>query len=111
MAGGAAARGAWAKPVAEFIGAGAREQARARLAALAAEIDVAQQALAVAEEAVAQVAARLAVLAGEVGAAPGDQELRDAHGKAAAARETLRLTTGKVEQQQAVVTGVDRADR
>ena len=103
-------RGAWAKPVAEFIGAGAREQARRRrLAALAAEIDVAQQALAVAEEAVAQVAARLAVLAGEVGAAPGDQELRDAHGKAAAARETLRLTTGKVEQQQAVVTEVDRA--
>jgi uncharacterized protein (TIGR02680 family) len=103
-------RGAWAKPAAEFIGAGAREQARRRrLAALAAEIDVAQQALAVAEEAVAQVAARLAALAGEVGAAPGDQELRDAHGKAAAARETLRLTTGKVEQQQAVVTEVDRA--
>lgn len=103
-------RGAWAKPAAEFIGAGTREQARRRrLAALAAEIDAARDALAVAEKSVAQAAARLAALSDEVAAAPGDQELRDAHGKAAGARETLRQTTGKVEQQQAVVTEVDRA--
>src|SRR5882757_7997519 len=82
---------------------------RRRLAVLAAEINAAREALAVAEEAVAQVAARLAALADEVAAAPGDQDLRDAHGKAAGARDTLRQTTGKVEKQQTVVTEVDRA--
>jgi uncharacterized protein (TIGR02680 family) len=102
--------GAWAKPAAEFIGAGTRELARRRrLAALAAEIDAAQEAVALAEESVAQVAARLAALASEVAAAPGDQELRDAHAKAAGARETLRQAVGKVEQQQAMVTAADRA--
>jgi uncharacterized protein (TIGR02680 family) len=101
--------GAWAKPTAEFIGAASREQARRRrLAALAAQIDAVRQALAVAEEAVAVVAARLSALADEVAAAPGDQELRDAHGKAAGARVALRQASGKVEQQRAQVTEADR---
>jgi uncharacterized protein (TIGR02680 family) len=101
--------GSWAKPTAEFIGAGNREQARRRrLAALIAEIDAARQTLAVAEEAAAGVAARLSALADEVAAAPGEQELRDAHGKAASARDALRRVTRKVEQQRAQVTETDR---
>ena len=95
-------RGAWAKLAAEFVGAATREQARRRrLAALAAEIDAARETLAIAQQAVAEVAARLSALAGEVAAAPGDQELRDAHGRAAGARDALRQATSKVEQQQA----------
>ncbi len=46
-------RGAWAKPAAEYVGAGAREQARRRrLASLAGEITVAHDALAAARRAV-----------------------------------------------------------
>lgn len=102
--------GAWAKPSAEFVGAGAREQARRRrLAALATEIQAASEALTLAQGAVEAVTARLATLADEVAAAPGDQELRDAHGRAAGARGTLRQAAGKVADQQDRVAGAQRA--
>jgi uncharacterized protein (TIGR02680 family) len=102
--------GAWAKPSAEFVGAGARERARRRrLAALAVEIQAANEALTLAQGAVETVAARLSTLADEVGAAPGDQELRDAHGRAAGARDTLRQAAGKVAKQQDRVTTAQHA--
>jgi len=102
--------GNWAKPSAEFVGAGAREQARRRrLAALAVEIQTANGALTLAQDAVDAVAARLSTLADEVAAAPGDQELRDAHGRAAGARDTLRQAAGKVTAQQDRVTEAERA--
>jgi uncharacterized protein (TIGR02680 family) len=102
--------GAWAKPTAEFVGAGAREQARRhRLAALAVEIHEAEEALSLAQGAVDAVTARQSTLDDEVAAAPQDQELRDAHGRAAGARDTLRQAAGKVAEQQVRVTEAERA--
>lgn len=102
-------RGAWAKPAAEYVGAGAREQARRRrLASLAGEIKVADDALAAAGRAVADVGARQSALAAEVAAQPSDQELRDAHGKAAGAREAVARARRKVEQQAARVAEAER---
>ena len=107
-------RGAWAKAAAEYVGAGSREQARRRrLAALAGEIELAQDALASAGQAVADVRARQSALAAEVAAQPSDQELRDAHGKSAGAREAFARAHRKVEQQAARVAEAERkaADR
>ncbi len=79
--------GAWSKPAAEYLGAGAREQAR-RLRIEAAEAELAG----VAEEQawldgqVAAVDADLATLAAEQAAVPDDSVLREAHAKVAAAQ-------------------------
>ena len=102
-------RGAWAKPAAEYVGAGSREQARRRrLASLADEIQLAQHAVRTADEAVADVVARQSALEAEVDAQPSDQELRDAHGKAAGAQESHARALGKVEQQVARVAIAER---
>lgn len=73
-------RGGWRKPVAEYIGRGAREAARrARLAALRAEADqVAALRAELAEEG-RRLGARRTRLATEIDTLPTDTELRDAH--------------------------------
>jgi hypothetical protein len=92
--------GAWAKDAAEYIGAATREQARRRrLAALAEEIAAARDVLAAARQAVADIEARQAVLQAEAAAHPGDQGLRDAHGKAAGARAALERASRKAAEQ------------
>jgi uncharacterized protein (TIGR02680 family) len=103
-------RGAWAKPAAEYVGAGTREQARRRrLAALTGEITAARQAVTAARQAVAAVEARQSALDADVAAHPTDQELRDAHGKAAGSRETLARAAAKVKQQASRTSEAERA--
>lgn len=102
-------RGAWAKPAAEYVGAATREQARRRrLAALATEIEAAQEKVTIAGQVVAGIAARQSALDAEVAAQPHDQELRDAYGKAAGAREALARALEKVERQAARVAEAER---
>jgi hypothetical protein len=101
--------GAWTKAAAEYVGAGAREQARRRrLASLAIEIEAAQDMVTAAAQAVADVEARQSALAAEVAAQPADQELRDAHGKAAGAREAFARALRKVEQQASRVAEAEQ---
>jgi uncharacterized protein (TIGR02680 family) len=73
-------RGAWGKPAAEYLGAGAREAARRRrlaeLADLIAELDGRIEAL---TDALARIEERRAVLEAEWRAIPDDQPLRAAH--------------------------------
>jgi uncharacterized protein (TIGR02680 family) len=103
-------RGAWAKDAAEYIGAATREQAkRRRLAALAEEIAAAEDARQVAQQAVTDIEARQALLQAEAAAYPGDQGLRDAHGKAAGARAALERATGKAAEQAIRAAGARRA--
>ena len=92
--------GAWAKDAAEYIGAATRELARRRrLAALADEIAAARDALLSARQAVAGIETRQSVLQAEAAAHPGDQDLRDAHGKTAAAQAALERAVLRVAGQ------------
>ncbi len=101
--------GAWAKPAAEYVGAGTREQARRRrLATLAAEIETATGALATARRAVADVEGRQAALAAEAAALPSDQALRDAHATLAGAQQAWARALGKVERQATRVAEAER---
>jgi uncharacterized protein (TIGR02680 family) len=79
-------RGRWAKSVAEYLGATAREQARrARLAELAVALDAAEAERAEAREALAATLAAEERLVGQLAGRPSDQSLRDAHARAAGA--------------------------
>ncbi len=78
--------GAWSKPAAEYLGEGAREQARrARIDAVEAELALLGAELDQLGATVAAVDADLDVLAAEQAALPDDSALRDAHAKVAAA--------------------------
>ncbi len=102
--------GAWAKDAAEYVGAATREQARRRrLAALAEQIQAAQDLLAVARQGVTDIEARQAVLAAEAAALPGDQELRDAHGQLASTRAALDRASRKAADQTVRVDGARQA--
>ena len=93
--------GSWAKPAAEYVGAGSREQARRRrLAVLAGEISLAQRAVEAAARVVSQIEARQTALADEQSRQPSDQELRDAHGTAAGAARQLAQAADKVTAQR-----------
>jgi len=101
--------GAWAKDAAEYVGAATREQARRRrLAVLAEQIQAALDALTAARQAVAGVEVRQAALVAEAAAFPGDQGLRDAHGKVAGTRLTLERATRKAGDQALRVTDARR---
>jgi uncharacterized protein (TIGR02680 family) len=92
--------GAWAKESAEYIGAATREQVRRRrLAALAAEISVARDALDAARRAVAEIEAKQATLADEAAAHPVDTEVRAAHATAVGARAALERAQRRVGDQ------------
>jgi len=93
--------GSWAKPAAEYVGAGSREQARRRrLAVLAEEISLAERAVEAAARVVSHIEARQTALAGEQSRQPSDQELRDAHGTAAGAARQLAQAADKVTAQR-----------
>ncbi|MGH3328393.1 MAG: TIGR02680 family protein [Streptomycetales bacterium] len=101
--------GAWAKPTAEFVGHGAREEARRRrLAELTALIGAAEQAVAEAEAAVRTLAQRQAVLAGELDRQPTDQDLRDAHSAVTGELGLLEQARRKVDEAHNEVGWAER---
>ncbi|MEV5952507.1 TIGR02680 family protein [Streptomyces sp. NPDC051987] len=83
--------GSWAKASAQYVGEGAREQARrVRIGELRAQIDgLTAERERLAEESRA-VAGRRAVLDAELAALPGDDGLRHAHARVTAAAEAVR---------------------
>jgi len=101
-------RGAWTKLSAEYVGAGAREQARRRrLAVLTEEITAAEAEVAAARSDRAAIEARQRTLADEVDKAPSDDALRDAHRTGAAAARALAAAQARVAaQREAVMAAV-----
>ncbi|GGV42989.1 hypothetical protein GCM10010182_79610 [Actinomadura cremea] len=95
-------RGAWSKEAADFVGAGAREEARRRrLAELAERVAAAERAVAGARAAVESVERRRDMLAAELRRVPDDQPLRDAHSAvtgAAGQLEKARSRVGKATE-------------
>ncbi|WP_435282055.1 TIGR02680 family protein [Streptomyces koelreuteriae] len=105
--------GSWAKDSAQYVGEGAREQARRtrigelrdELAALVTQQDqLAEESRAVAE--------RRAVLDAELAAVPGDDDLRHAHARVTAASEAVRRArTRQDERAAALALAGKQADR
>ncbi|MGH3433169.1 MAG: TIGR02680 family protein, partial [Thermocrispum sp.] len=100
--------GSWHKPVAVYIGRGAREAARrARLSELSGELAVVEGELAELLQVRATIAERKAALRREVVSLPGDDGVRGAHTAVAAlAREAELLDSqlGRAAQQVATAT-------
>ncbi|MEV0052516.1 TIGR02680 family protein [Saccharopolyspora shandongensis] len=107
--------GAWHKPVATYIGRGAREAARrARLGELREELARVQAELAAVAGARRRLEERKAKLAEEVAAVPSDARLRQAHAQLASLdQEHQRLTARQARAEQDVVaaTAVEEAAR
>ena len=98
------AEGTWAKPVARFIGRGAREAARRRrLAELAPEVAEAEAAVGAADQSLEVVEARQRSLEAELARVPDDQPLRDAQTAASRAVTDLRQCQERVDAQEPVV--------
>ncbi|MFP8882438.1 TIGR02680 family protein [Streptomyces mangrovi] len=94
--------GSWSKPAAEYVGEGAREEARrARITALRGELSTVREESAGLEEASRAVAERRRVLDAELSAFPGDDDLRRAHALATAAGDTVRRARTRHEERSA----------
>ncbi|WP_406725040.1 TIGR02680 family protein [Streptomyces sp. GD-15H] len=105
--------GSWAKDSAQYVGEGAREQARrTRIGELRTEIDgLAAEREKLAEEA-RVVAECRAVLDAELAAVPGDDDLRHAHARVTAAADAAhRARTRQDERAAELALAVERADR
>lgn len=93
--------GAWAKPVAAYIGYSARAAARTRrLEAIALEIAKLTNALGKLEERFADHARDQAQAAGEWRTAPGDDALRKAHAEAGSCAREYQAASGRLEQAE-----------
>lgn len=94
-----AAEGRWHKPSAEYVGAGARAQARrrrlAQIARLVSELDARAARL---DTAIGEVHDRSRRVGREVAAYPGDQLLRDAHARVLASVEGHRRAAERVDR-------------
>ncbi|MEV4867692.1 TIGR02680 family protein [Streptomyces syringium] len=101
--------GRWAKPAAEYLGEGAREQARrSRIAALRAELTLLDdEVLSVAAQAEA-VTVRRRRLDAELAAVPDDAPLRQAYARVSAATDTLRRDRGRRDERAADLTEAAR---
>lgn len=97
--------GAWHKPVATFIGSGAREAARRiRLTELRADLTTVQSELADIAAARADLADRMTALTAEVAGVPGDSAVRQAHAQVLSlVGEHERLTARRDKAAAAVV--------
>ncbi|MFM9593141.1 TIGR02680 family protein [Streptomyces scabiei] len=105
--------GSWAKDSAQYVGEGAREQARrVRIGELRAEIDdLTAERERLAEESRA-VAGRRAVLDAELAALPGDDDLRHAHARVTAAAEAVRRARARRDERAAeLAPAAERAGR
>ncbi|MDX2941644.1 MULTISPECIES: TIGR02680 family protein [Streptomyces] len=105
--------GSWAKDSAQYVGEGAREQARrVRVGELRAEIDdLTAERERLVEESHA-VAGRRSVLDAELAALPGDDDLRHAHARVTAAAEAVRRAHARRDERAAeLAPAAERADR
>jgi uncharacterized protein (TIGR02680 family) len=104
--------GAWRKPVARYIGRGAREAARrARLTDLRAELSTVENLLTTTAEDRQRIAVRRASLNEEITTLPTDAELRQAHADVATMiRERDRLTVRQDAANEAVVAATAVAE-
>ncbi|MGW2813558.1 TIGR02680 family protein [Streptomyces sp. NPDC001415] len=105
--------GRWAKPAPEYVGEGAREEARrARIETLRAELAVLQaESEAAAAEAEA-VAGHRHALDSELASVPDDAPLRQAHSHVSAAADTARRARARREERAADLTeAAERAER
>ncbi|MEH6373325.1 TIGR02680 family protein [Streptomyces sp. KLMMK] len=101
--------GKWSKPAAEYLGEGAREQARrSGIATLRAELAVLQdESAAVTAQAEAN-AVRRRKLDAELAAAPDDAPLRQAYARVSAAADTVRRDRGRRDERAAGFTEAAR---
>ncbi|WP_251075827.1 hypothetical protein [Streptomyces sp. ISL-12] len=105
--------GSWATDSAQYVGEGAREQARrVRIRELRAEIDgLTAERERLAEETRA-VAERRATLDAELAVLPGDDGLRHAHARVTAAAEAVRRARARRDERAAeLAPAAERADR
>ncbi|MFE4371912.1 TIGR02680 family protein [Streptomyces sp. NPDC056835] len=105
--------GSWAKDSAQYVGEGAREQARrSRIGELRTELDaLAAQRERLAQESLA-VAERRGVLDAELAAVPGEDDLRHAHARVTAAAEAAHRARARQNERAAELAVVaERADR
>ncbi|MET8540341.1 TIGR02680 family protein [Kitasatospora sp. NPDC004799] len=105
--------GAWSKPAAEYLGEGAREQARrARMAAIDAELVLLDERLADVSARSKQLDADVRTLAAEQAALPDDADLRSAHAIAVAAhREHARAAEHRGEAERAAAGAAVAAEQ
>jgi len=98
--------GAWHKPVARYIGRGAREAARrARLAVLRADLTAVEAELSELEAARSRLSERRATLSVEMAGLPGDEDLRQAHAVVAALVQEGERLAHRRSQAELAVTG------
>lgn len=105
--------GSWAKDSAQYVGEGAREQARrVRIGELRGEIDgLTAQRERLAEESRA-VAESRAVLDAEFAALPGDDDLRHAHARVTTAADAVRRARARRDERaEELAPAAERADR
>ncbi len=105
--------GSWAKDSAQYVGEGAREQARrVRIGELRAEVGgLTAERERLAEESRA-VAGRRAVLDAELAALPDDDDLRHAHARVTAATEAVRRARARRDERAAALApATSRAER
>jgi len=104
--------GSWCKPSAEYIGAASRAEAlRARIAQIAAALDVLHGEIVRAEEALASVARRRAQAEREAREVPSDVGLRTAHVTANALEQQRRQTAERLVQAETQLRAAEDAWR
>ncbi|MEN8654561.1 TIGR02680 family protein [Streptomyces sp. 21So2-11] len=92
--------GSWTKPSAEYIGEGAREEARrSRIIDLRTELSTIEEEMTAAKYQYEAVSARRETLDTELNSVPDDAELRQAHAQAAAAHDTARRALTRRDQR------------
>ncbi|MFF8915647.1 TIGR02680 family protein [Streptomyces sp. NPDC015032] len=105
--------GSWAKDSAQYVGEGAREQARRTRIG---ELHVEREALEAESEQLAEtqrtVAGRREVLDAELAAVPGDDDLRHAHARVTAAADAIQRARARQRERAAELhRAADEADR
>ncbi|WP_372410169.1 TIGR02680 family protein [Streptomyces luteireticuli] len=102
--------GRWAKPSAEYVGEGAREEARrSRIAALRTQLASLQEELALTAAGTEAVVERRRVLDAELAAVPDDAPLRQAYARVAAAAGTVRRYRARRDERAGDLTGAAQA--
>ncbi|MFH8788915.1 TIGR02680 family protein [Streptomyces roseoverticillatus] len=101
--------GRWAKPAAEYLGEGAREQARrSRITALQAGLAVLQEESAAVTAQADAAAVRRRKLGAELAAVPDEAPLRQAYARVSAAADTVRRDRSRRDERAAVFTEAAR---
>ncbi|MGY0063664.1 TIGR02680 family protein [Streptomyces sp. LZ34] len=101
--------GSWTKPSAEYVGEGAREQARrSRIALLSTDITALEAESEQLRTEQAAAASSRRALDAEMAAVPDDAPLRDAHAAATAAATTARRARARRDERLSELAAADR---